>query len=276
MTERPNAFTLVELLCAIVAIVIIALSVWFLLPRGGRVRPKALRAVCGANLNSIGKGIALYQSEYEGQFPWTRDTSALVTLAGATARPTGGSDTIVRLSANMVENLNCLVKQASVSYKVFRCPEVGSDIAEDRVPGAAGYNDVYGFMQRKSKGGKLRFYNDYAYHIGYPNLDLEEDNPAPISGQMDGGFALMADAPRGDQTTLSRRWNHGIDGVNVLMADFSVSWVTPEVTESGSQKIYHPLVEGDNIYGSGGPDAAVVTRDAMPTGPQDQSLHSPR
>ena len=273
MTRRPNAFTLVELLCVTVAVVIISLSVLTFLNRDGH---RHRRAPCGANLNSIGKGIALYQSEYEDQFPWTRDTSVPVTLSAAIAKPSGGSDTIAGLSANIVENLNLLVKQASVSYKVFRCPDVGSDIAEERIAGSAGYNDVYGFMQRESRGGKWKFYNDYAYHIGYPNLDAEKDNPAPINDQMDGGFAIMADAAVGGQTTLSKRWPHGIDGVNVLMASFSVSWVTPEVVESGSQKIYHPLLGGDNIYGSGGPDAGVVTRDAMATGPEDQSLHSPR
>ena len=274
MTTRRTAFTLVELLCVTVAVVIIVLSLALVLPRRGHGLPP--RAICGANLNSIGKGIALYQSEHEDRFPWTRDTSLPVTLSAATARPTGGSDSIAGLSANTVENLNCLIKQASVSYKVFRCASVGSDIAEERIAGTAGYNDVYGFMQRESEHGKLRFYNDYAYHIGYPNLDAEGDNPAPINDQMDGGLAIMADAAVGGQTALSKRWHHGIDGVNVLMASFSVTWVMPEVVESGPQKIYHPLVGEDNIYGSGGPDAAVVTRDAMPTGPQDQSLHSPR
>ena len=274
MTTRSNAFTLVELLCAIVAIVIIALSVRLLLPRRGH--PDHRQAYCGSKLNSISKGMALYQAEHEDAFPWARDTSVAVTLAAATARPTGGSDTIAGLSANMVENLNCLVKQASVSYKVFRCPDVASDIAEDRVAGTAGYNDVYGFMQRESKGGKLKFYNDYAYHIGYPNLDAEKDNPAPINDQMEGGFAIMADAAVRGQTILSKRWNHGIDGVNVLMASFSVSWVTPTVVRGGSQMVYHPLVGDDNVYGSGGPDATTVVRDAMATGPQDQSLHSPR
>jgi len=228
MTTRPNALTLVELLCAIVAIVIIALSVRLLLPRR---RDIPGRAICGANLQSIGKGIALYQGEYEDQFPWARDTSAPVTLAAATARPRGGSDTIAGLSANMVENLNLLVQQASVSYsdKVFRCPSVGADLAEDRVAGAAGYNDVYGFMQREPRGGKLKFYNDYAYHIGYPNLDAEKDNPAPINDQIDGGFVLMADANVGAQTTLSKDWHHGVNGVNVLM------WATTTSTAAADQ-----------------------------------------
>ena len=254
-----------------------------LVPTVGRARGLAKRAICGANLNSIGKGIALYQGEFEDSFPWITDFSQSISLADATARPAGGADTVEELAedtSNIVENLNCLVRQASVSYKVFRCPSVGSDIAEERIAGRAGYNDPYGFWQRESPSGPGKYYCDYAYHIGYPTLS-GGSNPAPINDQMDGGFALAADAgvDEGNPPTLSSDWNHETDGVNVLMASLSVRWVLPLVEEdSNGSETYYPLVADDNIYGNGGPDAGTddPKSDQIPTGEQDQVLHSPR
>ena len=249
----------------------------------GRQSEFAKRAICGANLNSIGRGIALYQDEFEDSFPWITDVSRSVSLAEATARPTGGADTVEDLAkktSNIVENLNALVKQASASYKMFRCPSVGPDIAEQRITGKAGYNDAYGFWQRESPGGPGKYYCDYAFHIGYPNLSGGK-NPAPINKQMDTRSALMADADvgEGNPPTLNSDWNHKTAGVNVLVASFSVSWVTPVgPKDSSSNEWHYPLVGEDNIYGDGGPDAAWddPKRDRIPTNPQDQVLHSPR
>ncbi len=152
--KRTKGFTLIELL---VVIAIIALLVSILLPSLNRARELAKRAICGANLNSIGKGIALYQGEFEDAFPWVTSPSKDVALSDATDAPNINEDieTIEDLdddNDNIVENLNSLVRQASVSYKVFRCPSVGSDIAEERIAAGGGYNSVYGFMQLDSDG----------------------------------------------------------------------------------------------------------------------------
>ena len=291
--RRTKGFTLIELL---VVIAIIALLVSILLPSLNRARELAKRAICGANLNSIGKGIALYQGEFEDAFPWVTSPSTDVELDRATSEPDDrGADSLEELAeenddqVNIVENLNALVKQASVSYKVFRCPSVGSDIAEERIAGNAGYNDPYGFLQLDGDGGNEKWYCDYGYHLGYPTID-SNTNPAPINDQMDGGFALMADAdgehPRGESwPELGSAWNHKIDGVNVLMASFSVSWVTPTVhPDEENPKWYFPLVGEDNIYGDGGPEAEwedpekdeIPSGDPVETGEQDQMIHSPK
>ena len=251
-------------------------------PSLGRARELPKRAICGANLNSIGKAIALYQSEWDDSFPWIVHTRQNVSLAEATARPTGGADTLDglgRKTRNIVENLNALIALKMCSYKVFRCPVVGSDIAEERLAGEEGYNNVYGFVQLDSPGGDTKYYCDYSYHIGYPVLS-GITNPAPTNDEMDGGFALMADADVSGHNppTLSRAWNHKTDGVNVLMASFSVSWVTPHVEEDNSGKTYYPLIGEDNIYGDGGPDVGLgdPRRDQTPKDEQDQVLHSPK
>jgi len=286
--RRRKGFTLIELL---VVIAIIALLVSILLPSLNRARELAKRAICGANLNSIGKGIALYQGEWEDAFPWVTSPSTDVDLGDATDAPSGGAETLEDLAddnSQMVENLNALVKQASVSFKVFRCPSVGSDIAEERIAEGGGYNDPYGFMQWDGPDRDNRkWYCDYGYHLGYPTID-GESNPAPINDQMDGGFALMADcdgygSDEDDPPELSSRWNHKIDGVNVLLASFSVSWITPTVRPDSDPKEYYPLVGEDNLYGDGGPEAdwEEPARDLAPNGPdntgeQDQMIHSPK
>lgn len=281
--KRTKGFTLIELL---VVIAIIALLVSILLPSLNRARELAKRAICGANLNSIGKGIALYQGEFEDAFPWVTSPSKDVALSDATDAPNINEDieTIEDLdddNDNIVENLNSLVRQASVSYKVFRCPSVGSDIAEERIAAGGGYNSVYGFMQLDSDGGSKKWFCDYGYHLGYPTID-GNTNPAPINDQMDGGFALIADADA-DGIKLDSSWNHKIDGVNVLMASFSVSWVRPTVEPDTDPKEYYPLVGEDNIYGDGGPEADWddPEKDEIPDGPdntgeQDQMIHSPK
>ena len=249
-----------------------------LLPTVGFAREAAKRVICGANLNSIGKGIALYQSEWEDSYPWILDVSRSVPLAEAVARPAGGADTLEDLgkdTRNVVENFNAMIKQASVSYRAFRCPSVGSDIAEDRIAGRAGYNDVYGFLQRESPGGDKRYYCDYAYHLGYPLL-AGGKNPAPVNDEIDSNFALAADANCGEETTLSKSWNHKTDGMNVLTADLSAFWVDAEVESAHGADVYYPLVNEDNIYGAGGERADKVVCDGAPAGPLDQVLHSPR
>ena len=237
------------------------------------------RAICGANVNSIGKAIQLYQSEWEGSYPWIVDVRKNISLAEATARPTQGADTLHALgrrTRNIVENLNALVASEMVSYKVFRCPSVGSDIAEHRLAGEDGYNDVFGFLQLEGPGGKTRYYCDFAYHLGYPNLSAAGDNPAPTDGQLHQRFAILADANPGMETLLGKGSNHGTDGISVLMADLSVHWVTPDVEETSRGQRHHPLVRTDNLYGAGRPGGARAIADGVPTSSVDQVLHSPR
>ena len=55
--KRSKGFTLVELL---VVVGIIALLVTILMPTLTRARELAKQAICGANLNTIGKGLHIY------------------------------------------------------------------------------------------------------------------------------------------------------------------------------------------------------------------------
>ncbi|MHC4122275.1 MAG: type II secretion system protein [Planctomycetota bacterium] len=76
--KGKKAFTLVELL---VVIAIIALLMSILMPALARVRSLAYRMLCGTNLSSIGKGIIMYSSDYNEDYPvaggklatWSKD-----------------------------------------------------------------------------------------------------------------------------------------------------------------------------------------------------------
>ena len=64
--KRSRGFTLVELL---VVVGIIAMLIGILMPTLGRALDYARIAMCAANLNAIGKGLILYQTENDDQFP---------------------------------------------------------------------------------------------------------------------------------------------------------------------------------------------------------------
>ena len=70
-----RGFTLIELL---VVIAIIALLVSLLMPSLKQAKELARQAVCASNLSNIGRGIAMYGSEYDAHLPlwWTHDTEA--------------------------------------------------------------------------------------------------------------------------------------------------------------------------------------------------------
>ena len=73
-----RAFNLVELL--IVLAIISALAA-LLFPVFWTARGKARDAVCSSNLRQIGLGIAMYQQDYDGKFPYASDPINRVTAA---------------------------------------------------------------------------------------------------------------------------------------------------------------------------------------------------
>ena len=242
---KGKGFTLIELL---VVIAIIALLVSLLLPSLSRARELAKRGICSTNLNGIGKAIKLYQAEAKDSYPFT-DAGGAADLATAIADVGAAATNALDLDGNIVQNLCMLVDANSASWKLFRCPSAGSEVA-DRSAAA----DKYGFKV----GTEL--YIDYAYHLGFP------DSLQPLNDNLSGGFAVLADSGDGTAVTGSA-WNHKDNGVNVLKAGGSVALHTPDSSK-------HVYVNNDDIYtGSGGlPDGAPADP-AVTDG--DQSLHQP-
>lgn len=67
---RPRGFSLIELL---VVLAILSLLAALLLPAFLSARGQARQTVCLSNLRQIGQGIAMYQQDYDGFFPYSVD-----------------------------------------------------------------------------------------------------------------------------------------------------------------------------------------------------------
>lgn len=71
-TARLGGFTLIELLTVIGIIAVLAGIVF---PAFAAARGKARQATCQSNLRQLGMAVQMYGQDYDGQFPWARDTS---------------------------------------------------------------------------------------------------------------------------------------------------------------------------------------------------------
>jgi len=247
---RAPAFTLIELL---VVVAIIALLISILLPGLSRARASAKLTKCAANLKNIGAAIALYQAEHDSM-PWLQECDN-----DPQGGNNGGRNDVYAVMDDrhdlILENLNLLVAQRYLVYDQFICPARPCDY-----PPRTGTNKRYGLCLHPdpSRSGFALWYIDYGYHLGTDEV-AGVDNPAAFD-EVGPAFAIMADADVGDREKLDADWSHKTTGVNVLCADWSVSFVKPD---AGG----YILVNGDNIYNngevsddSGRPDAAPVSR----------------
>jgi len=261
--RRTKGFTLIELL---VVIAIIALLVSILVPSLNRARELAKRAVCGASLNGIGKGLAMWANDptHGGDYP---ELDAKPYTVGAMTA--GGNDDVQLLAAdtsgNFMENLNLLVEDGLIGYKSFLCASSSTKLAD-----RTGNNNKYGLYMYPDPAAASNpdYVIDYAYHMGSSmKTDTTTANDAAFTG-ITGDFAVMADADIGNKKKADGGWNHGDDGVNVLGASGGVKWVAPDTNDV-------ILVSGDNIYTNGGLGDTSGTADASPTDSDDQVLYSP-
>lgn len=105
---RPTGFTLIELL---VALSILAILAALLLPVFASAREKARQGNCASNLRQIGMAARLYQTDYDGVYPFAID---------AGFRPQPGDPTNWELSHA------ALIQDALYPYTrsrdIFRCP----------------------------------------------------------------------------------------------------------------------------------------------------------
>ena len=101
---RQRGFTLIELL---VVVAIIALLIAILIPSLGKARQLSKRASCGANLAGVGKGVYIYQADFEGTFPaaYYYKNMAFDQTAGS---PTYGNQGLTNPSSGAFINLSLI------------------------------------------------------------------------------------------------------------------------------------------------------------------------
>ena len=118
---RHAAFTLIELL---VVIAIIALLVTLLMPSLRQAKELARQAVCASNLSNIGRGIAMYGTEYDAHLPlwWTHNTEAPRNPFSALVAYWGGGSWYIHNGVNPSFNLAVLDAGSYTEWTSFYCP----------------------------------------------------------------------------------------------------------------------------------------------------------
>ncbi len=276
--RRVKGFTLIELL---VVIAIIGLLVSILVPSISQAQKLAKRAACAANLNGLGKTMALYKGIADDSYPFIAGNTERKASSGS--RPggflrmdyeyelmLGGHDDLFALDGAtpyegadlcMVENLCLLVKEKMVaSWKMFRCPQISRQIM---TRGDDDNND-YGFG-----GYDGVAYIDYAYHMGYHTSKDRNDpiNQNRLRSRMNGACIILGDihgesaeefsGPEDSATETDNKgkgYNHGKDGVNILSASYAVNFSKKILAGANQNNIYTEDMDEDDDEPNGKTD----------------------
>jgi len=213
------------------------------LPLGmGRSRELAKQAACMANLNSVGKAIALYTTNNDDQFPtlWPQGNP------NAALEATSHANVWSIRSTNSMNNVWLLVKEGMVGENAFHCPS-DKDWKPRAAPGTYGWADLGQFS--------------YGMHWPYDG-DGSTANPARLSDpNLDGGLAIMADRNPGGPVGAGRKpSNHAKDGQAVLYRAYWVNFYK-SLTDSKAG------AAADDIYIN-----TSRTAGGMPQDPNDTSI----
>ncbi len=209
----------------VVGIPATALGISIIMPSLAGARELAKQAACQANLNSMGKSIALYTTMSHDEFPRLWDSGD----PNAKLDQTGASTPWDIQSRNGMNNVWLLVNEGMISASAFRCPS-DERWRERATHAAAGWTDT----------------REFSYGIHWPYAaaaDGRTPNPAfPGYMNISGDLALMADRSPGGPVTSNRPpSNHTHDGEGVLCRDYSVYFYK-------STSNSHAGANGDDIY----------------------------
>ncbi len=240
--RQRKGFTLIELL---VVIAIIGLLVSILLPSLGRARELARRAVCAANLNGMGKAVAMWHAENNDKWMDLYSEADIV----APDSPGGDWGKADASSAGDIEDLDpdcnaqhwwLLCNEGTIAEAGFVCP---SDPNDAQTP--------------KHTGGNTKGFGSWA-NISYglqPMLNDSDANPGrPGTAGQDGGMIVAGDKPQmknGNPQTGKANDNHRTDGGNYLILNLSVKRTDWDDSDDDGAK-NDIGYDNDNIYEGGG------------------------
>ena len=243
--KRSRGFTLVELL---VVVGIIALLVTILMPTLGRAMELARRSICGANLNTVGKGIHIYLAEFE-RFPLRSEYgNCRPALNGNTQHDDVWDNA---LTAHLMQNVWLLIKSGT-SEKAFECPSDKEYIERKKPSG----KDLlkYGWIDKKNFS--------YGLHKAYEDTEDGSDNKAPLTAEPQGNFVIMTDKNIGGKVfwknanNYNKPANHREDGFNCLTYQGSVKFHKTPVDNTDANS--EAGISNDDVFEAGDKDGTVA------------------
>ncbi|HUT59967.1 MAG TPA: type II secretion system protein [Phycisphaerae bacterium] len=241
---RRRGFTLIELL---VVIAIIALLVSILMPGLSRARELAKRASCATNCSNVGKGLAMYNSASQDQWPFVQASTSWSANTGQNRGQAPSSSTNYN-----VTTLGFMLVRDGQAAGIFVCPS--SDDAVD--PNIKDTNGNYHWdFSAYGAGG--------AEHVSYSYQAPKNSGgtySSGVTGSSDSGLVILADktpaywpAPKlattnwtsnsltGDQMKNGMSDHHtGGEYTNLLYADIHV----------GNSTRADEGIDKDNVYTS--------------------------
>ncbi len=231
--RRTKGFTLIELL---VVIGIIALLVSILAPTLSKVRELARQATCAANLNGIGKAIAVYSTS-GGGFPIMAAYATEAVSNGTTF--TGAASVVALYNASGVpamQNVWLLIGGGYIGPEMFRCQ------SDTTAKWAGTGTTAYGWTDAKQFSYGITFPYDGTAATALCGSKLSDDN-------LNGDLVIMADrspyVASGAAAAGKAPVNHSSDGFTVLRKGNSVSFYKSTVDSNAG-------FGGDNIYTGAG------------------------
>ena len=236
-----KGFTLVELL---VVMAIVSLLAAMLLPALARTRLEARKTAWRLNIGEVGKALQMYLNENAGEWP---------------SVPNDSSETLSLLYDEYLDDLGVLACPATARGAPFIDDYVLPGPSDDYL---AGYTWV-------NLNPALEDPDDFDDPGEREQLDYMIDtnlNGRQTMSMWSSTFAIMCDAagePVNGPRPYQALWNHGSDGVNVLLAGGSARWMrTVETVDVNSNNIlvvpnphsengnYDPAVDDpEDLYG---------------------------
>ena len=268
--RRKDGFTLVELL---VVVGIIALLVTILAPALQRAMELARRAVCATNLGSIGRGLMLYETEYES-YPYVPLNGGGWGVEIGTGRDHDPGDG-QRRDRSPSSCLYLLIRKDFATRGLFTCPS-------SREKADANSGDFWDFQD----GGQISYavMNPYGperlfnvYTAGSRPLLADSSPYFDVSSGLrnDADPVNLAAANDEEKRQSGNSPNHHREGQNVSVMGGSTDWKDAADVGTGQDNIYTRSA-ADNIgdrrgdLPDPGPDG--LAEDQGPSCPADSWL----